>query len=893
MHPAGGRGGISEKIFILACFLDYFLNASHSNTATFFARAVKPLCLILFMAFLASAPAMAQNAKGDRPSSGRESRFKSKGSSKRPKKVKNRRVTPKSRSGSASASTYTQPRRSARGRERAGKPIRPTFRSNSAPSSKQKAWRGDITGRRLRSRNSTSSAGKANVYKQSGRYVTKTPGRGASRTSGGRVTRARRIPSNTGKVRNVYPTGGNRVGGVTRPGSEGGRTVSNRGTLSRLKRIQTSPGAGSSGGGRGKVVPRSASSPFIRRKSINVYARFKRPKHKGEQATTRDIAGHPLRGRNYETPRPSVSTQTVKPYPRRRRVGDRPYSGSKPTRGTYRSATKPGERAWTGDVAGRRIRHRDRSSKRRIEGMPSLAKHVRSRTRPGEKRPGLRPVAVQAPGIGAKGINRGRMRGQRPLKGGGSASGRLWNNGNTPIGVRTPKGGAGINYSGRMKGGRPLKGGGSVSGRLWNNGNTPIGVRTPKGSASINYSGRMKGGKPLKGGGSVSGRLWNNDQQAVAVRRPRLGLGAGTFQGRTKTRRPLKGGGSVSGKLWNNDQSPILGRRPRSGPGLGVGTFQGRTKAGKPLKGGGSVSGKLWNNDQSPILGRRPRSGPGLGVGTFQGHTRAHRPLKGGGSVSGKLWNNDESPILGRRPRSGPGLGVGTFQGHTRARRPLKGGGSVSGKLWNNDETPLDGKPPARGPGLDAATYHSGVKLPHKRKNYVQNDKASEESILKRRPVKGTFEVDKLQTPVKRRSYVKNPNTAEGGQLKLKPTNQTNHTNDITARVKQYHYVRNPSSSEEALRVREPGKAFARATDYQGNIRMRKFSLFDKNRNMHPDSRFVKINKNNVDSERDAITNLKLWWARLFKKQETQPEHLKDKGRKPRYDKGEQGMWND
>ncbi len=217
----------------------------------------------------------------------------------------------------------------------------------------------------------------------------------------------------------------------------------------------------------------------------------------------------------------------------------------------------------------------------------------------------------------------------------------------------------------------------------------------------------------------------------------------------------------------------------------------------------------------------------------------------------------------------------------------------MSGKLWNNDETPLDGKPPARGPGLDAATYHSGVKLPHKRRNYVQNDKASEESILKRRPLKGTFEVDKLQTPVKRRSYVKNPNTAEGGQLKLKPTDQTNHTNDITGKVKQYHYVRNPSSSEEALRVREPGKAFARATDYQGNIRMRKFSLFDKNRHMHPDSRFVKINKNNVDSERDAITNLKLWWARLFKKQETQPEHLKDKGRKPRYDKGEQGMWND
>lgn len=41
------------------------------------------------------------------------------------------------------------------------------------------------------------------------------------------------------------------------------------------------------------------------------------------------------------------------------------------------------------------------------------------------------------------------------------------------------------------------------------------------------------------------------------------------------------------------------------------------------------------------------------------------------------------------------------------------------------------------------------------------------------------------------------------------------------------------------------------------------------------------------------FTNFKLWWARLFQKEETQPENLKDKGRKPRYDRGEQGLWYD
>ena len=894
LRPTGGCGDVREKILILACFLDYFLNALHTNTATFFARAIKPLCLILFLALVAGIPTMAQNAKGDRPSSNRESRFKTpfkKGGSKR-NKGKNRRVRPKERAGSASASNNTSTRRSARGRERAGKPIRPTYRSNSKPST-QKAWSGDISGRRIRTKNysSSSSAAGRNVYRQKGPYVTKSPDRGGRRGGGGGVTRSSAAPSATGKTKNVYPQFGNRAGNYRRGPSGGSRVVSNGGTVSRLRRQQSGANASTPPGKKRKVVPRSASRSFTARKSINVYANFKRPKHKTEQATTRDLAGKPVRGRNYETPRPAISTSTVKAQ-RRRRVGDRPYTGTRPTRGAFPSATKPGERAWTGDIAKRRLHHANRSSKRRVEGMPTLAKRYRSKTRPGEKRPGISALAARVPGIGASSMAKGqRMRGKRGPKGGGSVSGGLWNNGRQPLGVRTPRSGANINYAGRMRGGRPMKGGGSVSGKLWNNNRQPLGVRTPRSSANINYAGRMRGGRPMKGGGSVSGKLWNNDRQPLGVRTPKSSANI-NYAGRMRGGRPQKGGGSVSG-MWNNDGKPVLGRAPRRGPGLAAGTFQGRTRAGRPLKGGGSVSGKLWNNNETAVMGRAPRRGPGLAAGTFQGRTRAGRPLKGGGSVSGKLWNNDESPILGRAPRRGPGLAAGTFQGRTRARRPLKGGGSVSGKLWNNNETPLDGKPPARGPGLDAGTYHGNVKLARKRKNYIQNEKASEESILKRRPVKGTYAVDKLQTPLKRRSYVKNPNTAEEGQLKLKPTETTNHTNDISARVKQYKYVRNRSSAEEALRVREPGKAFARATDYQGNIKMQKFRLYDKNRHLHPDSRFVKINKNNVDSERDALTNLKLWWARLFKKQETQPDHLKEKGRKPRYDKGEQGMWND
>ncbi len=75
-----------------------------------------------------------------------------------------------------------------------------------------------------------------------------------------------------------------------------------------------------------KIVPRSASRPFIARKSINVYARFHRPKPKGEQSTNRDLAGRKLRTRNYETPKAGVAIAPARPPKfRPSRRDDKPY----------------------------------------------------------------------------------------------------------------------------------------------------------------------------------------------------------------------------------------------------------------------------------------------------------------------------------------------------------------------------------------------------------------------------------------------------------------------------------------------------------------------------------------------------------------------------------------
>ena len=94
------------------------------------------------------------------------------------------------------------------------------------------------------------------------------------------------------------------------------------------------------------------------------------------------------------------------------------------------------------------------------------------------------------------------------------------------------------------------------------------------------------------------------------------------------------------------------------------------------------------------------------------------------------------------------------------------------------------------------------------------------------------------------------------------------------------------------MKTHEASKAFGKATDYQGNIKMKKFELFAK-KEYFPDSKFVKTNKNNTDDERSVLTNFKLWWARVFKKSDSQPDHLKEKYKKPRYDKREEGLWAD
>lgn len=825
------------------------MQAQPSNIATTFRTALKIVCLGAFL-LLISIPLSAQNTKGDRPQGGarpgekKESRFKLFGKKKQ-KHPSYGRTKSKARPPGRAASA----RRSSKPGKTKVYPQPATTRTQ--PSGREKAWRGSASGAPLKVRSSTGRS--RNVYPQSGRYVNN--------------------PSK--KPRKVE------------------QAVSNKPALSRLRKLQGDPVDREPKPRKKKIVPRSASKPFMARRSINVYANFPRQKRKTEQSTNRDLAGRRIRTRNYETPRPKMAIAPSRP-PRYRpaRTDDRPYKGPS---GTYKSRTRTTQKAWKGDIAGRKVRGRNYSSKPKVEaGRPVFPPRntkddyrdrpyrgpsggYRTATKPGEKRTGISPNPARAPGIGAVGVGgyRGNIKSRRPLKGGGSVSGKSWNNNGNPNPVRTPGMGAvGVGgYKGNLKARKPLKGGGSVSGRSWNNRGTPVAVKPPgTGKMAAGFPGKMR--RFSKPGFADQGE---------------------EFSGTVRRGKPLKGGGSVSGKSWNNKGTPVPVRTPKSGEAARAVGYSGNIKAGRPVKGGGSISGRTWNNRERPIPTRIPPAGAEK-VGGYPGKMKRFSATPGfndqGEEFTGyikrpKFWkdyikndNSAEEALKKKRPTSATWR-TGELQVTVRQRKYVKN--------KNAAETALPKQAPTK-----ATEATGGLQVQVRQRKYVKNKNAAEESLRKQAPTDATYATGGLQVRVKQKAYGEKPRAADGALPGVKPSKSSIKASEFSRSVRRrWDYIHNPNSADEALKVREPGKAFAKSTDYQGNIKVQKFKLFEKNRQLHPDAQFVKTNKNNVDGERDLVTNFKLWWARLFKKQETQPDHLKEKGKKPRYDKGEDGLWYD
>lgn len=680
---------------------------------------------------------------------------------------------------------------------------------------------------------------------------------------------------------------------------------------------------------------------------------------------------------------------------RLKRRGDKGKSNKSKLRQTrFKSRNRQGDRAYKGDITGRKVeRIKPSTGSRAAYPQPNpYAKRGRSQVEKAKKfRGGIRysnRKRERAWGGGrirprtasrAREQDGARFSGQR-FKGVRSVSGNFKSPKNGRVIPRSASGAYRIRkrkkpyaWRERSKWEKAYKG--DITGRKFRAKGSPA---RPKIQAppKVKYSGGQgrKGDKAYKGqmaGGFRSAtrpseRAWKNDISGHKLRKrtsaqpdfdspmfapypKRKRRGDRAFKGK------LKGGGFKSaGRPTERTSKRVQGKGPNAQD-MKTARFQGNLKGGKPLKGGGSISGKRWNNNGKAIEGRGMK-GQDLKIAHFQGNIKGGKPLKGGGSISGKRWNNKGQPVKGRGIKS-QDLKTARFQGNLRGKKPKKGGGSLKRNQWNNDGNPIQGKGMTgqdqqiakhtgnirqwkyqTGP-LDEMKYTGDFK---RKRNYVRNPHSAKAALKTKKPTEldrktakhtgnirqwkyqtGPLDEMKYKGDIKRPKYKKNPRSA-GEALKVKaPEKNYYKAGNFQGRFKRdWKAKRNPQASEEAVKSRAPGKATVSAmkfsgrfkstgkykkkpyaaeralkgigpsraaiqtSNYQGNIKMKKVSAKGK----HPSFKYTRPNNTIVQKTKFSLSVL---WAKLFKKNESQPENVKEKERAPRYDKREKDLWYD
>jgi hypothetical protein len=722
-----------------------------------------------------------------------------------------------------------------------------------------------------RSRSTSAESSRSNAYPQKGPFVSRSPKqteRPAARTQ----TRTGRLSTNTRSTRSVRAsaprsssssaeyTKGKRFqqsGAYVNRSSKSTERVS-AGTNQYGRRTKLSAGPRSIPPGKNRSsTPRTASRQFVTKGKKDVYwGKFS----KGEKAITTDVSGNPLRRRNYRTP-PNEIIKPKDPYAgRKRSSGDRAYSGT--FRSGHESASKRSEKAWAGDLSGQPVR------KRPARQTEVVGKRTTGPARAGGSISGSgdyrsnKPFRGRPGSLSISGSGKGKSSEFKP-RGGGSISASGQYRSNQPY-----KGSAGsISGSPKYRSNKPYNNGGggsiSASGKYRSNKqfNRRVGAQSvssknrtyefkPKGGGSISASGEYRSNQPYKGSaGSISG------SPKYRSNKPYNNGGGGSISasGDYRSSRPFKnrmGPQSVSGKNRVYDFKP---------------------------KGGGSISasGKYRSN--------QPIGDGGGGSISATGVYRSNQPYNkgGGGSISA---NGEYRSNKAFKNRIGP-LSV-SGENRTYEFKP-KGGGSVSGKLWNNDERPIEVRTP-KGAYAAEVGYSGKTKLPFFKKSYVKNPNASELALKKESPKKTVYMADKMQVLVKAKETGTKPKAVKGSMPGLAPSKATVKASEYSNSMKVYwNYKHNPSSADESQKTIAPGRAHARVTEYQGNVKMKKYN----DKRFLPDSRFAHGPENNVKQERTIKTDFKLLWAKIFKKNGTQPDAVKEKTVRPRYDKRERELW--
>lgn len=544
--------------------------------------------------------------------------------------------------------------------------------------------------------------------------------------------------------------------------------------------------------------------------------------------------------------------------------------------------------------------------------------------------------------------------GKMPLRGGYGPGKSSTYAGNMPLrGGYGP--GKGSTYQGKRKAGKPRKGGGSITGGWNNSGNPIAGRGpSQQGESSFTgrmplsampgygptkastYQGKRKGYKPLKGGGSITG-FWNNDGRALRKRdrsaidiassgykgnmplsaMPSYGTGKeGTYTGTMKARKPLTGGGGSITKGWNNNEQPIQGKGPGK---YDVGSFKGSL----------------------PLSAIPSYGDPKIGV--YQGAMKAKKPIKGAGGSITTQWNNNNQPIQGK----GPGkYDVGRYTGNLPlCALPGYGDGkegSYQGNLKRKDSKPGQSQGTERGRTKSLTFLRLGdpnhMGLNHREKHLqVKNDLPKELSRAERQRISDSEGLRRGRTQSLSFFSLGDPTRgglhAELGNKKRK--------NDLPREIRGKNRLRLPDSegmdrgrtrSFAFLKLGDPehgglhaqsgnfkrkrdlpreikGKNRLRIADADGldNGRSRTFSFWaignptrgglvrtpaQARGRLHPSADYTKPGHyyNSIEKKEQPV-KVKLWFAQLFKKNANQPDAVKEKERRPRYNKNEREIW--
>lgn len=714
-----------------------------------------------------------------------------------------------------------------------------------------KAYKGDIAGRKVRSRISPTRRSRA-AYPQPNPYAGRKFRSEASRAKAfNRAIRYSKKPRERAwkgdisgsKIRNKgFRSERRRLTPQTNPyfgrrkgtGEQDGARFSGQG----FKGIRSISGRTKDALKKKRITPRSSSGAFTVRKRKKPYA-F-RERSKWESAFQGDITG-----RKFQTKRTEERPIIQKPpkikysFQGKGRRGDRAYKGQ--ITGGYKSATSGKERAWKGDISGTKLR-------------------LRTSERPKFKQTGINYKTA--------GRKMERISKALPQKLPGASTQKA------------------IRFQGNIKATKPLKGGGSISGR-WNNNGKPIqgkGFREQD-QRIAKFQGNLKGGKPRKGGGSISGERWNNNGRAIQGRGYRdQDEQVAKFQGNIKSGKPLKGGGSISGKRWNNSGKPIQGRGYRDQD-QRIAKFQGNVKVGdKSRKQDRKIAGfsgniKQWKYQTGPLdemkyEGRFKRTSKYIkNPNAADGAVRIRRP-----NLDRNIANYTGN-IKQWKYKTGP-LDEMKYEGRFKRTSKYK-------RNPNAADNALLSKVSKKAQDRDIAKFQGRYKLSA---NYKKNPNAADEA-LPTRVAKGAN--DKKMADFQGRfklttNYKRNPNSSKEALPGRAPLSATSKAMRFQGRFKATaNYRKRPHAADGALKGIGPSKAAISASNYQGNIKMKKGRFGDR----HPSYKFDGKPQDNVMAK--TKFSLKVLWSKLFKKNENQPQHLKEKPRKPRYDKGEEGLWNE